>query len=158
MLKLDGKIIFKLVFDPIFVAKSLFPGRSLKIETFWEAATTNLHPSFSHCYRAFFSHKIVSKHMGMAKSKFFSNSKTHWKIIFFKNFKITKHVTTQDHRVQLNYLRFKKQKIPGHKYISPLWENSDNSFSKMKRYFCAHVSSGFQSSGIERDFLELSRV
>ena len=66
----------------------------------------------------------------MAKSKFFSNSKTHWKIIFFKNFKITKHVTTQDHRVQLNYLRFKNQKIPGHKYISPLWKNSDNSFDK----------------------------
>ena len=93
-------------------------------------ATTNLHPSFSHCYRAFFSHKIVSKHMGMAKSIFFLNSKTHWKIIFFKNFKITKHVTTQDHRVQLNYLRFKNQKIPGHKYISPLWKNSDNSFDK----------------------------
>ena len=40
-------------------------------------------------------------------------------------------MTTQDHRVQSNYLRVKNQKIPGHKLISLLWRKSENSLVKI---------------------------
>ena len=50
--------------------------------------------------------------MGMAESKFFSNSQTHGKIIVFKISKHETPVTTQDNNAQLNYLMVKKLEIP----------------------------------------------
>ena len=37
MIKFEEKMKFETRFDPIFVAKSQFPGGDLKIETFWDS-------------------------------------------------------------------------------------------------------------------------
>ena len=70
----------------------------------------------------------------MAKSKFFSNSQTHGKIIIFKISKHETPVTTQDNNAHLNYLMVKKLKIPDAKIISQLWR-------KNLKYFCKNSIS-----------------
>ena len=88
--------------------------------------TTNRRPSYSHCHRASFFHRIASKHMGLAKLIFFSEITDSQKNIFFKNSKIKIPTTTQDNRSQINYLMIKNLKTPGSKFISQFLDSLDD--------------------------------
>ena len=73
-------------------------------------ATTKARPCSSHCFRASFFRRSVSKHMGTANPIFFPRPLTHQKYFFFENSTSTDPSTTQDSRLNLIYSTLKNLK------------------------------------------------